>query len=301
MSRTSSWHGYLLAILAACGWASGGLVSKWIFTTQVMSPEVYAAARVWSAALLLGIWLIVFNRAKLRVEPSMRGWLFLAVFGGVGVIGMQYTYLKTISLTSVATAILLEYLAPIFTLVAGVVFLKHELRWQKIVAVIGSVAGCAIAVGVFQPGGLTASPKGIAWGLSAALFFALYTIMGSVGNDTFDPITLLFYGFFFASIVWLFTLGPTTILSAFSRPSLAIVIITSSLISTVLSFGAYLVALKTISATSATIAAMLEPIVASLGAAVLFSERLTPSLVIGGVLILGSIAYLQSTGVEKPA
>ena len=41
---------------------------------------------------------------------------FLALFGVAGLAMVHFTYFKTISLTDVATAILLEYLAPILVL-----------------------------------------------------------------------------------------------------------------------------------------------------------------------------------------
>ena len=299
MTTKNPWRGYALAFFAACGWASGGLVSKWIFTTYpAITPELLSAARSLVAALVLGIWLVLFKWDSLAIEWSRRTICFVVIFGAVSIAGMQYTYFKTISLTNVATAMLLEYLAPIFTLFAGIVFFKHRLRWQTVVGVACALIGCALAVGAFAPGGLLVTAAGIAWGLASAVFFALNAVMGGQGGRRFDPFVLLFYGMASASVVWLVVLGPTRIISVFANPQITIIVLAVAIVSTVLAFGAYITAMQTISPTHATVTAMVEPIVAAITASLLLGEKLTLWLVLGGGLVLGSIAFIQLAGME---
>jgi drug/metabolite transporter (DMT)-like permease len=105
---------------------------------------------------------------------------------------------------------------------------------------------------------------------------------------------LLFYGTFFAAVLWTVVLGPMTIVNALSDGSFALAVLGIAIVSTILSYGAFLVALKSISATNASIAAMLEPVAAGIGAALLFGEALTSWLVIGGAIILASVAFIQT-------
>jgi len=220
------------------------------------------------------------------------------VFGTIAAAGMQFTYFKTISLTNVATAILLEYLAPIFTLAFAVVILKHKLRWQMVVGVVSAIIGCAIAVGAFTGEGLSISVAGIIWGITSAVFFALYSIMGAHADRRIRPTGLLFYGLLFAALMWTVVLGPRQIAIAFCEPRTTAVVLAMALIATILPFGAFLTALRIISPTHTTITSMAEPIIVGIAASLIFSEPLTIALVIGGFIILGSIAWIQ---LQNPA
>lgn len=299
--------GYTLAVFAAVGWATGGLISKWLFTPVSeatatwpysplglnVAPTALSASRAASATIILGMILLIFRRSTFKLPNGIRDIWFLSVFGAVAMAGMHYTYFKTVSLTNVATAILLEYLAPIITLAVGVLFYRHKLRWQMPAGVALALIGCAIVVGAFRPSGLLISPESLTVGLISALFFALYTLMGSHGSNTFDPFTLLWYGLFFAGVMWLVVLGPTSALAPLLNVQLRWWVVLIACISTIIPFGAFLVSLRYISPTHATVTAMLEPVVAGVGAWLLFKEPITLSLVIGGIIVLGAITLIQ--------
>lgn len=308
--KHSSLWGYALALLAACGWSTGGLISNILMTKPsaatadwlikpigvVIEPTILSGARALSATIILGLFLSVFNRSELRLKNPKRDLLFLIPFGALALAGMHFSYFKAIETSNVTTAILLEYLAPVLTLFYGVVILRHKVSWQMPAGVVLSILGCAIVVGAFNKGGLLISNAGLIWGLIAALFFALYSTMGGRASLRYTPFTLLFYGLFFAAIMWLIVLGPRQVIAAFSSPRVALAIVVIACISTILPFGAYLHALKYISPTHATIAAMIEPVVAALGSWFLFKEPITWSLALGGIIILGAITLIQCAG-----
>ena len=215
-------RGYLLALLAAACWATGGLTAKWLFTSPsattaawplvplgiTIEPTTLSGARALSAFVLLALVLAVGRPKDLRVSP--RDLPFLAVFGVFGLAMVHFTYFKTISLTNVATAILLEYLAPVIVLLVGVAFMKHRFTWWLPLGVALSVGGCALVVGAIGGSGLVVSPAGIAWGLSSAVFFAAYSLMGTVVVSRFSPYTALVWGLGFASLFWLVVLDSSS-------------------------------------------------------------------------------------------
>lgn len=306
-SSKNSIKGYLLAIGAACGWSTGGLISNLLMTKPssatsdwlikpfgvVIEPTVLSGARACMATIILGLFLLLFKRNSLKLKRVGADLLFLVPFGALALAGMHFTYFKAISTSNVTTAILLEYLAPVLTLFYGVFVLKHKVSWRMPLGVVLSILGCAVVVGAFNPGGLLISRAGLVWGLIAAFFFALYSTMGGRGGLRFTPFTLLFYGLFFAAVMWLIVLGPQTILFAFAQPKVALAIVVIACVSTIIPFAAYLHALKYISPTHATIAAMVEPVVAALCSRVLFNDPITWSLAIGGFIIIGAIVLIQ--------
>lgn len=289
---------------AAC-WGAGGLTAKWLFTARsaatlswpvpplgiVIEPTVLAGARAVSAFLLLALALGLFRRKELVV--GLRDVPFLATFGVVGLAMVHFTYFKTISLTNVATAILLEYLAPTVVLLVGVVFMRHRFSWQLPVGVGLSVAGCALVVGAIGGSGMVVSGPGMLWGLSSAVFFAVYSLMGTVAARRYSPYTTLVWGLAFASLFWLLVLGPAPIVHLFASPQTVAAVVFMAVVSTIIPFAAFLVALHHIPPTNATITSTVEPVIAGAGAFALFGESLSLTQVLGGLLVVVAIVVVQ--------
>ena len=199
-----------------------------------------------------------------------------------GLALVHFTYFKTISLTSVATAILLEYLAPVLILLFSVAFLGERLTWALPAAVAMSVMGCALMVGAIGGTGLVVSPAGISWGLASAVFFAVYTVMGKYATRRWPPWTLLCYGLGAAAVFWLVLLGPGAVLGVLAEPRRFGAVLFIAVVSTMAPFGAYLTALHHIDATKASITATLEPGIAAIAAFLLLGEALAPLQLLGG-------------------
>jgi drug/metabolite transporter (DMT)-like permease len=217
----------------------------------------------------------------------------MAVFGVIGLAGVHYTYFKTISLTNVATAILLEYLAPVLVLIVSVLFMKHRFTWTLPAGVALSVTGCALVVGALGGEGLVVSPAGIAWGLTSAVFFATYSLMGSHASRRFSPFTLLVWGLGFAALFWLVVLGPQPIVRIVTDPPVLAAVLFVAVVSTVIPFGGFLLALHYIPPTNATVTSTVEPVIAGVGALLLFGESLTVLQLVGGGLVVAAIAVVQ--------
>jgi len=301
----SRLKGYVLALIAATCWASGGLMAKWLFSVPseataswpfpplgiAVEPTVLSGGRALSAFVLLLAFLLVFRREDTKV--AARHLPFLAAFGIIGLAGVHFTYFQTISLTNVATAILLEYLAPVIVLIVSVVFLGHRFTWSLPVGVALSITGCAMVVGAIGGEGLVVSPAGIAWGLASAVFFAFYSLMGSVAATRFSPYTTLLYGLGFAALFWLAWLGPARVIGLFEDPATAAAVLFMAVVSTIIPFAAFLAALRLIPPTNATVTSTVEPLLAGIGAFVLFGESLSMVQLLGGVLVIVAIAVVQ--------
>ncbi len=311
---TEKWKGYALALIAATSWATGGIIAKWMFTAAgagtegwrvpplgvTVEPVVLAGARALTAFAILLVYLAVTRRRALRIE--LRNLPFLIVFGVVALAGVHVTYFHAISHTNVATAILLEYLAPIFVLTFSVLFLKERFTWTLPVGVALSITGCALVVGILTEGGLAVSTAGLAWGLASAVFFALYSLMGRYAAPRYSPWTLLVYGLGFAGLFWLLYLeGLRGITDAFASPVATGAVVFIAIVSTIVPFASFLKALHYIDPTRATIVATLEPVIAGVGAFALLGEVFEFSQLVGGAVVLAAIIIVQAPAPAEPA
>ncbi len=256
-----------------------------------IDPATLSADRALVSFVLLAIGLLLFRRRDLAVSPGRLP--FLALFGVAGLAMVHFAYFKTISLTNVATAILLEYLAPILVLTVSVLVLKHRLTWQLPVGVALSVLGCALVVGVLGGEGLVVVPAGIAWGLASAVFFAGYSLMGSYAATRFSPWTTLVFGLGFAALFWVVVLGARTVLAPLGDASTLAAVLYLAVVTTIVPFGAFLYALRFIPPTAATVTSTVEPFIAGLGAYLLLGEALTGTQILGGLLVVAAIAVVQ--------
>ncbi len=305
-ARRERLIGYALAALAAACWATGGLAAKWLFsplnaTTAAwpfpplgisIDPVMLSASRALLSFGMLFAYLVLARRDALRVKT--RDLPFLIVFGIGGLALVHFTYFKTISLTNVATAILLEYLAPVLVLAVSVTVLRDRWTWSLPVSVLLSVGGCALVVGAVGGSGLVVSPAGLAWGLASAFCFAGYTLMGRWASRRFSSWTLLTYGLGVATLFWFAVLGgPGRVFAVLRDPRTLAAVAFIAFTSTVVPFGAFLKALRHIRATEASVTATLEPVLAAVVAWVLFRESLGVTQMLGGMLVIAAIVVSQ--------
>ncbi len=289
--------GFALVGLAAVSWATGGVTAKWLFVRSTVGSDALAlsATRAFFAFVLLAMYLAWRHPARLRVEP--RRLPFLVAFGVAGTAMLHLAYYAAIEYTDVATAILLEYLAPVIVLVVAVVFLGERLTWVLPAGVALSVSGCALMVGVVGGDGLTVAPRGIAWGLAAAVFFATYILMGKYATGRIGPWTLLVYGLGSASVFWLVYPGAVSgALDLLSTGEGVALVVYVAVVGTLVPFGSFLSAVHHISATEASVAATLEPVLAGVISYVLLGEVLTVLQLLGGALVIAAVVLVQSKG-----
>lgn len=126
----------------------------------------------------------------------IRGHLGRSTIGGVA-LTMNFSAL---SLLPLAEAQVLMYLAPIFVVLFGIVFLKersHNMIWLGIIlgflgtlVILNDSASTTIPLG---PGAATGAAAGVAIGIAGALFSALSMVQARTLAPTERPSTMAFY------------------------------------------------------------------------------------------------------------
>lgn len=254
-------------------------------------PVVLAGARAILASVILIAYLALRQPSTLRVK--LNDLWFLAVFGVLGLAGVHVTYFQTIDHTDVATAILLQYLAPIIVLVISVTFLGERFTWALPAGVVLAVLGCAFIVGILAGEGMVIDRVGLMWGLASAVFFAMYSLLGRHAVKFFGSWTLLAYGFGFAAIFWLIYLGGASrVIDLLAAPFGAVTLLYIVVFATILPFAAFLKALYLIGATKTIVTSTIEPVVAA-AATWLFVDSFTGAQAIGALLVLAAVAVIQ--------
>ncbi len=110
-----------------------------------IDPLIIAQSRTTISLLLLAPILLLRNRSALRVRGTHLLQFFL--LGIAGVAASNYFYYLAIDRTIVATAIVLQYVAPVWVLLYMLARGLQRPTAQRVIGVLLAVVGCAFAVG----------------------------------------------------------------------------------------------------------------------------------------------------------
>jgi drug/metabolite transporter (DMT)-like permease len=244
-----------------------------------------------SLAVLLPVLLARRGASALRVPG--RDLVQLVLLGIFGVAVSNYFYYLAIQRTNVATAIILQYTAPVWVLLYTVVRGAQRPSLRRTAAVGLAVVGCALAVGFVASGGFRLDAVGIAAALLAAFSFAFYNVGGHRLLARYDRWKVLLWVLLSTSTFWIFVNPPWKIVAAhYGREQWEFMLL-FSLVSVLLPFSCYFAGLQHLEPTRAIVASCLEPVFSIVIAALVLGELLRPLQTVGIVLVLVAIVLIQ--------
>lgn len=293
-------RGYLYIAAATFFWGVSATLGRAAFTGRLpglhqvnaIDPLILSQGRAtFSFLVLLPILVLLRGRHSLRLPPRDLGQLFL--IGILGVAASNYFYYLAIQRTNVATAIIVQYTAPIWVLLYTVARRLQKPTLQQISAVGLAVTGIALVIGVFGGGGLRLDAVGLFAALLAAFSFAFYNIGGHDILARRDRWIVLLYTTCSASLFWLLVNPPWKLIAAHYSAAQWLFLLLFSLISVLAPFAFYFAGLQHLEPTRAIVVSCLEPVFSIVIAAIVLGELMRPLQVVGIVLVLAAITVVQ--------
>jgi drug/metabolite transporter (DMT)-like permease len=292
-SGNSPVKGCLFVVIAAILWGSMGPFAKLLFEEGI-SPFELVQIRVTLSSIILAITLGIFSKGLLRIH--LKDLTFFILIGSGAMALVQAAYFYAVSKIPVATAVLLQYTAPIMVTLFSIFFLKERLNALKILALILSIGGCFFVIDGYNIQLTQMNKLGIIGGLVSAVSLASYTLLGEKGMHRYPPWTILFYSLLFASLSWHIFYPPFRYLKASYSMVQWGLILYITVACTILTFGFFLAGINHIRSTRASITATLEPISAGFISFFLLGEVMQPLQILGGAMVIGAIILLQLEG-----
>jgi len=249
------------------------------------------AIRSTLAVLLLVPGLLVWDYRQLRLPLREVPWV--ALVGVAGLAMANFTYYYTISLTTVATAILLQYMAPILVALASALFLGERPTRITLLALALAVSGCFFMVKGYNPALLRLNLPGLISGLLSACAFAGYTLLTKRAVAQMPSWTLLVYAYAFSTLFWWMLTPPWRLLSEGYPLRLWAIFFLIGAGGTILPFALYTFGLTYLPATQVSIISTMEPVVAAGAGFLLLGETLDPPQLLGGGLVVTGVILVQ--------
>jgi DME family drug/metabolite transporter len=294
-----SVRGYLYIATATFFWGISATLGRAAFTGRLplhaarsIDPLILSQGRAtFSFLVLLPILLLHRGQRRLPLPARDLGQLFL--IGVLGVAASNYFYYLAIQRTNVATAIIVQYTAPIWVLLYTVARGLQKPSLQRVAAVGLAVTGIALVIGVFGGSRLRLDTIGVFAALLAAFSFAFYNIGGHNVLRRHDRWIVLLYITGSATVFWLLVNPPWKLIAAHYSATQWLFLLLFSLVSVLAPFAFYFAGLQHLEPTRAIVVSCLEPVFSIVIAAIALGEIVRPLQIAGIIFVLAAITVVQ--------
>ena len=298
-----SLRGFLYIGTATFFWGLSATLGRAAFTGKLLpslnirgiDPVILSQCRTGFSFLALAVWLISRRGTSLLRVPG-RDLAKLALLGLAGLAVSNYFYYLAIQRTNVATAITVQYTAPVWVLLYMVARRAERLTPSKIGSVLLAIVGIALVIGIYHRGGIQLDAIGVGAALLASFSFAYYNVAGHYLLERYDRWMVILYATLAASLFWILINPPNKIIAAHYSAGAWVFLAIFSLLSMLMPFTLYFAGLKLLVPTKAIIASCLEPVFAILIAAIALKESVGLVQAIGIAMVLGAIVLTQKSG-----
>lgn len=222
------------------------------------------------------------NRAAVRKRLGM-----LCLSGAA--IGVNWILLfEAYNYTSVATATLCYYLAPMFVILASPLVVGERLTAKKLICVLTALLGMVFVSGVLESGGGSSDLKGVLLGLGAAVLYASVVLMNKQLGDVpaYDR-TIVQLGSSAAVLLPYVLLTEDMGAMTFTPGTIGLLLVVG-IVHTGIAYALYFGSLMQLKAQTAAILSYIDPVVAVLLSALVLREHMSLLSGLGAVLVLGA-------------
>jgi drug/metabolite transporter, DME family len=277
-----------------------GMLAAESITTPLDAVILAQTRTAFSLLILLPFLLARFGKDIFRI--SRRDLFLSLLMGGLGIAGANFFYYYAIDKTSVATAITIQYTAPIWVLLYMVARKVEHATAQRVGSVVLAFLGVVLVLGVlrFDSHSPFVSFVGFRWdtvGLlaacGAAVSFAFYNLIGSYLVRRNNNWNVFAYALLGSVVLWLVLNPPWKVVVAHYTGGQWLFLALFAVFSMLLPFSCYMAGLKYLDATRAIVTVSLEPVFAILLAAFVVREKPDPAQITGMLLVLAATVVVQ--------
>ena len=281
---------FICIVAASIGWGTSGVFVYFLSPFGFSSPGM---TFIRSLAMLVSmlLYVLICDRGLFKISFPH---LLLTLGSGLAFFGTASCYFYSMVKSSVSTAVVLMYTAPIFVMIYSVLFLGEKLTRVKAFCVAVMLLGCSLVSGII--GGFRFDAVGIVFGLLSGISYSAYNILTKIQmRKGINPVTANLYGFLFASVTGalMADIGQLHACIGGNMCYTIPLMLLLGLCTSVMPYLCYSCALKTIPAGTASSLAILEPVSATVLSVAFLGEDLM-TLPAGGIALILSSVFILS-------
>lgn len=282
---------FIYVIAAGILWGTSGIFFNLLKPFGFSSIQMAAMRGAVAGGAML-LYALFFNRKIFKI--SVKEFIIFSC-SGIAVFLTAACYYSAIAASSVSTAVILMYTAPVFVMAYSVMFLGEKLNIPKILSVILMIVGCALVSGVI--GGIKMSLWGGLLGIGSGLSYSAYNIFTKIEmNNKSNSLSATLYCFMVMGVISLIFSNPIEIAEMTAANPMAVLplMIGIGVCTCVLPYILYTMALKYIPVGTASALSIIEPMSATIFSVLIFdNEAIDAFCVLGIILILTAVFILN--------
>ncbi len=289
--------GIFMIVTGAILWGATGPMIEWLLRNTEMSASFILTIRLLLAgALLLSVLKIQGKRIDLPWRQKVWSRQLL-IFGVVGMLGVQFSFVAAIDTSNAVIATLFQFLAPIYIIIFISVMYRKMPPLAQIVGMIVTLGGLFLLLTNGSLAGFEMSPVAVMWGVALGLSFSFYTLY---------PARLLAEWGVLVPVGWAMVIGGLTLL-VFNLISVikqfyllgdlqASLMLLCVIVIGTAAFTLFLGSMKYISAIEASILSSFEPLTAMVVSVIWFGQSLGIWQLIGAIVMLSGVTWISVAG-----
>lgn len=288
---------FLYIIVGASLWGTISWYVKHLYEYGFTPMEV-VTLRAWTAAILLVIYLLIKSPKKLKLQQTSDVKYFVGT-GIFSIIFFNYCLFKTIEIATIPVATALLYTAPAIVTIASVFLFKEELTRIKGTALLATLIGTCLVVGIIPLNLEILKWSTLIFGIGSGIGYALYSIISKFALVKYESLVITTYTFVVAAIALtpFFSFADRAHLLA--NPTVLFYAFGLGFLPTAFAYIIYTLGLQKTEASKASILSTIEPVVATLIGIIIFKEVFTFIQFIGMFIIIGAVILMQWKGRSK--
>ena len=279
--------GPIFCLLSAAGFGVMAVLAKLAYDADV-TLETLLVLRFGLAGLLLGA--VAWARGAFR-GLGRRAVVTGLAMGAVGYAAQAGLYFGALTRVDASQVALVFCTYPLLVMVTGVLLGRERPSVRRAAALVTAMTGIGLVLGGAAAG--TVDALGAALALGSAVVYTAYILVGdrvTAGTSPVPLTALVCVGAFATFLLSVLVRGGSDLrLSAPAWGWVGALV----LVSTVGAILLFFAGLARVGPTVASLLGLVEPVVTVTAAAVVFGEDLTPRQVLGGVVVLASVAVVQ--------
>lgn len=283
--------GIWLAIVGAFFWGAAGTVAQFLFNNYNLSPQWLVGIRLLTSGfLLLAFVLFIKKEPILNIWQNKNSVILLLAFSFLGMLPSQFTYFMAIKYGNAATATILQFTGPLFTIIFIALRQLKLPRRIDCISIIIAMLGTILLVTKGHLNTLSLAPMAVFWGLLAGLSQASYTLISKKLLSDFSSLIVVGWAMLLGSIPFIPTISTHQLSIINWKIALSLVFII--IFGTILAYLFYILSLKYIEPGIAGVLTAFEPLTATILSVALLHLHLNLIEIVGAFLIILT-AFLQ--------